>query len=244
MGCCCSSSTYLTTKGTEAEGVQQAALTRLAGIGNSFGRPGLRPFIQKHHARAVDDVSLDACDIQHLLNLRDSDHIVVRRTSNLQHAATDTKILVRKHIERSINRTAFSRRPEVSGAAGEREREREREREISVFPHLHNMVVLVLRQAKGANAAGGSAFQTEEIAFAFVRDSVNPTRGKERRRQQWLQPPRLLSLWMILAVVSFDPYRTSLSIANTIVNSQHLILELLMRKYEETNAPAALTQAL
>ncbi len=127
MGCCCSSSTYLTTKGTEAEGVQQAALTRLAGIGNSFGRPGLRPFIQKHHARAVDDVSLDACDIQHLLNLRDSDHIVVRRTSNLQHAATDTKILVRKHIERSINRTAFSRRPEVSGAAGERERERERD---------------------------------------------------------------------------------------------------------------------
>ncbi len=91
MGCCCSSSTYLTTKGTEAEGVQQAALTRLAGIGNSFGRSGLRPFIQKHHARAVDDVSLDACDIQHLLNLRDSDHIVVRRTSNLQHAATDTR---------------------------------------------------------------------------------------------------------------------------------------------------------
>jgi hypothetical protein len=106
------------------------------------------------------------------------------------------------------------------------------------------MVVLVLRQAKGANAAGASAFQTEEIAFAFVRDSVNPTRGKERRRQQWLQPSRLLSLWMILAVVSFDPYRTSLSIANTIVNPQHLILELLMRKDEETNAPAALTQAL
>jgi hypothetical protein len=146
----------LTTKGTEAEGVQQAALTRLAGIGNSFGRPGLRPFIQKHHARAVDDVSLDACDIQHLLNLRDSNHIVVRRTSN-----------------------------------------------------LHNMVVLVLRQAKGANAAGASAFQTKEIAFAFMRDSVNPTRGKELRRQQWLQPSRLLSLWMILAVVSFDPYRTA-----------------------------------
>jgi hypothetical protein len=69
MGCCCSSSTYLTTKGTEAEGVQQVALTRLAGIGNSFGWPGLRPFIQKHRARAVDDISLDAYDIQHLLNL-------------------------------------------------------------------------------------------------------------------------------------------------------------------------------
>ncbi len=51
------------------EGVQQVALTRLAGIGNFFGWPGLRPFIQKHRARAVDDISLDAYDIQHLLNL-------------------------------------------------------------------------------------------------------------------------------------------------------------------------------
>jgi hypothetical protein len=89
--------------------------------------------------------------------------------------------LVKKHIKRSVNRTAFSRRPEVSGAAGEREKERERERE-RVFAHLHNMVVLVLRQAKGANATGASAFQTKEIAFAFVRDFVNPTRGKELRR--------------------------------------------------------------
>jgi hypothetical protein len=209
---------YLTTKGTEAEGVQHAALIRLEGIGNSFGRLRLWPFIQKHNTRAIDDVSLDACDIQHLLNLRDSNHIVVRRTSNLQHAATDTQFLARKHIKRSVNRTAFSRRPEVSGAAGERERALE----ISVFTHLHNMVVLVLRQVKGANAAGASAFQTKEIAFAFVQDSVNPTQGKELRRQQWLQPSWLLSLWMILAVVSFDPYRTALSIVNTIVNSQHL----------------------
>jgi hypothetical protein len=96
MGCCYNSSTYLTTKGIEAEGVQQAALTRFAGIGNSFGRPGLRPFIQKHHAHAVDDVNMDAYDIQHLLNLRDSNHIVVRRTSNLQHLATDTRCFGQK----------------------------------------------------------------------------------------------------------------------------------------------------
>jgi hypothetical protein len=48
------------------------------------------------------------------------------------------------------------------------------------------MVVLVLRQAKGTNAAAANAFQTKEIAFAFVRDSMNSTRGKELRRQQWL----------------------------------------------------------
>jgi hypothetical protein len=81
------------------------------------------------------------------------------------------------------------------------------------------MVVLVLWQAKGANAVGASAFQTKEIAFAFVQESMNPTRGKELRRQQWFQPSWLLSLWMILAVVSFDPYMTAMSIVNTIVNS-------------------------
>ncbi len=56
------------------------------------------------------------------------------------------QFLVKKHIKRSVNKTAFSCRPKVSGAAGERERERALE--ISVFAHLHNMVVLVLRQAK------------------------------------------------------------------------------------------------
>ncbi len=134
MGCCCSSSTYLTTKGTEAEGVQQAALTRLAGIGNSFGRPGLRPFIQKHHARAVDDVSLDACDIQHLLNLRDSNHIVVRRTSNLQHAATDTRRFWSENTLRDPLTGLPSHADLRSRARPEREREREREssRDFSV----------------------------------------------------------------------------------------------------------------
>jgi hypothetical protein len=154
----------LTTKGTEAEGVQQAALTRLAGIGNSFGRPGLRPFIQKHHARAVDDVSLDACDIQHLLNLRDSNHIVVRRTSNLQHAATDT----RRFWSENTLRDPLTGLPSHADLRSRARPERERALEISVFAHLYNMVVLVLRQAKGANAAGASAFQTKEIAFAFV----------------------------------------------------------------------------
>jgi hypothetical protein len=53
------------------------------------------------------------------------------------------QFLVRKHIKKSVNRTAFSRRPEVSGAA--EEKERERALEISVFALLHNMVVLLLR---------------------------------------------------------------------------------------------------
>ncbi len=126
MGCCCSSSTYLTTKGTEAEGVQQAALTRLAGIGNSFGRPGLQPFIQKHHARVVDDASMDACDIQHLLNLRDSNHIVVRRTSNLQHTAIDTRSFWSENRLRDPLTGLPSHADLRSRAWPERERERER----------------------------------------------------------------------------------------------------------------------
>jgi hypothetical protein len=96
-------SSQLTTKGTEAERVQQAALTRLAGVGDAFGRSWLRPFIQKHYARAVDDVSLHACDVQHLLDLGNSDHIVVGRTSNLhaqlqRYTATKLEDLLLMHI--------------------------------------------------------------------------------------------------------------------------------------------------
>lgn len=87
----------LTTKGTEPERVQQAALTRLAGVGDAFGRSWLRPFIQKHYARAVDDVSLHACDVQHLLDLGNSDHIVVGRTSNLHHMV----VLMLREAERA-----------------------------------------------------------------------------------------------------------------------------------------------
>jgi len=68
---------YLTTKRAEAEGIKEAAVTDLAGIGDPFSRPWLGPFIQEHNLGTVDNVSLDACYVQKFLNLRHPYHIMV-----------------------------------------------------------------------------------------------------------------------------------------------------------------------
>jgi hypothetical protein len=68
---------YLAPEGAEAEGVEEAALADLAGVGDALAWPLLRALVQEHHARAVDDVRLHAGDVQHLLDLRHPDHVVV-----------------------------------------------------------------------------------------------------------------------------------------------------------------------
>jgi len=67
----------LASEGAEAEAVEEAALADLAGVGDALPGAGLRPLVEEHHARAVDDVRLHAGDVQHLLNLRHPDHVVV-----------------------------------------------------------------------------------------------------------------------------------------------------------------------
>jgi predicted dehydrogenase len=76
---------YLAAEGAEAEGVEEAALADLAGVGDALAGPRLRALVQEHHARAVDDVGLHAGDIQHLLNLRHPDHVVVGGPPYLHH---------------------------------------------------------------------------------------------------------------------------------------------------------------
>lgn len=68
---------YLAAKGTEAEWIEEATLADLAGVGDSFSRPRLRAFIQEDDSCAVDNVGLDTGDVQHFLNLRNPDHIMV-----------------------------------------------------------------------------------------------------------------------------------------------------------------------
>jgi hypothetical protein len=77
---------YLATEGAEAEVVQKAALARLTGVGYALDRAGLRPLVEKHDSRTIDDVRLYIGDVQHLLNLRHSDHVVVRWAANLKKA--------------------------------------------------------------------------------------------------------------------------------------------------------------
>ena len=69
---------YLASEGAEAEGVEEAALADVAGVGDALAGPGLRALVEEHDARAVDDVGLHAGDVQHLLDLRHADHVVVR----------------------------------------------------------------------------------------------------------------------------------------------------------------------
>uniref|UniRef100_A0A0E0CU91 Uncharacterized protein n=1 Tax=Oryza meridionalis TaxID=40149 RepID=A0A0E0CU91_9ORYZ len=76
---------YLASEGAEAEGVEEAALADLAGVGDALAGPRLGALVEEHDARAVDDVRLHAGDVQHLLYLRHPDHVVVRRPPYLLH---------------------------------------------------------------------------------------------------------------------------------------------------------------
>ena len=68
---------YLATERAETEGIEEATLAYFAGVGDPFAWPWLWPFIQEHDLCTVDNVGLNRCDVQILLNLRHPDHIMV-----------------------------------------------------------------------------------------------------------------------------------------------------------------------
>lgn len=80
------SSGDLAAEGAEAEGVDEAPLANLAGVGDALARPGLRPLVEEDDSGAIDDVGVDTAYIQHLLYLRNSYYIVVRRSPYLDGA--------------------------------------------------------------------------------------------------------------------------------------------------------------
>lgn len=69
----------LAANGAESEGVEEAPVADPAGIGGAFARARLRAaaLVQEHDFGAVDNVGLDLCYVQILLNLPNSNHIVV-----------------------------------------------------------------------------------------------------------------------------------------------------------------------
>lgn len=60
---------YLAVERAEAEGIEEAALADFAGVGDAFAGPRLRPFVQEDDSSAVDNVGLNAGDVQNFLNL-------------------------------------------------------------------------------------------------------------------------------------------------------------------------------
>lgn len=75
----------LAAHGAEPEGVLEASATDLTGVGHSLPKPQLRPLVEEHDPRTVDDVCLNFRDVDVFLNLAHSHHIVVGRPPYLNH---------------------------------------------------------------------------------------------------------------------------------------------------------------
>jgi hypothetical protein len=80
----------LATEGAEAEGVEEGACADLAVVGGGGGLAGggsgaawLGALVEEEDLGAVDDVGLDAGDVEDVLHLRHPNHVVVGRTPYL-----------------------------------------------------------------------------------------------------------------------------------------------------------------
>lgn len=82
---------YLASERTESKWIEKTSATNLAGIGDTLSRPWLWPLIQENDFSAVDNVSLDARDVQKFLYFRYSYHVVVGRSSYLKTIIRDLK---------------------------------------------------------------------------------------------------------------------------------------------------------
>lgn len=60
---------YLATQRAEGEGIKEAAVADMAGIGNTFAQPRLWSFIQEHYPGTVYYVCLNPCYVYQFLNL-------------------------------------------------------------------------------------------------------------------------------------------------------------------------------
>lgn len=73
----------LAPKRAKSEGIRKAPAAHFTNMAHPFSRPLLRPLIQKHNLCAINHISLHASDIQKFGHLRNPNHVVVRRPSNL-----------------------------------------------------------------------------------------------------------------------------------------------------------------
>uniref|UniRef100_A0A8R7UXX2 Uncharacterized protein n=1 Tax=Triticum urartu TaxID=4572 RepID=A0A8R7UXX2_TRIUA len=207
---------YFASEGAEAEGVEEAALADLAGVGDPLARPRLRALVEEHHARAVDDVRLHAGDVQHPLYLRRPDHVVVRRPPNLLpcHASVKTNMNRSNRGGRGYRRT-----PAL---------------ENGLLTDLDGVVVAVVGEAERAERAV-DAVEAVHVALALVRVGVRPALHEEARRQQRLQPrrpPLVLRLLVLAPRSSLLAQHCSFNPAPPLgsVENQETLLEIIIKK--------------
>lgn len=82
---------YLAAKRAESERIEEAAFADFTGVGDAFAGPRLRAFIQEYDSGAVNNVGLDAGNVEDFLNLRYPYDIVVRGPSNLWQIESEWK---------------------------------------------------------------------------------------------------------------------------------------------------------
>lgn len=78
-------SSQLATERTEAKCVKETSVTYFTGIGNALAWPNLRPFFEKNNPGAINNVSLHTAEVKHFLNLRNTNNVIVRRSSYLDY---------------------------------------------------------------------------------------------------------------------------------------------------------------
>lgn len=113
---------YLATKWAETEGIKEATLTDLAGIGDTFTRPRLRPLIQEHNSGTIYYVCLHACNVQVFLNLRHPYHIMIWWPPYLQTKPITKILAITQHKWQVFKKMKI---PKIKLTSQKRERERE-----------------------------------------------------------------------------------------------------------------------
>lgn len=89
---------YLATEWAETEGIKEASLTDMAGIGDTFSRPRLRPLVQEHNFGTVYYICLDSCNVQIFLNLRHPYYIMIWWPPYLQNPSQNLPIIKTKSL--------------------------------------------------------------------------------------------------------------------------------------------------
>ena len=94
----------LASEGAEAEGVEQRAAADLAVVGGGgclagggAGAARLGALVEEEHPGAVDDVGLDAGDVEDVLHLGDADDVVVGGAPYLRAATLQLQLQLQLH---------------------------------------------------------------------------------------------------------------------------------------------------
>lgn len=161
---------HLTTQRAESKWVQEASATDFTNVGDSFDSSfRLRPLIQEQNSGTVYHIGLNPTDVQNLLYLRNSHHIMVRRPPYLKFTT-----------KTGWEKQAQCRRKRDSKKGFENWGKQKN------LVDLDHLVVFVSGRPAVEAKCISTAVQAEHVAFTPGCVAVGSADGEERRGQQLL----------------------------------------------------------